>query len=101
MKLKLDKKNRKYISIDVEVDGVTTTLRYYEKNTRQIKELREAFKKEDTTLAEALTEQQFLENLKGDKQIIDELIEFYEENGNFYDFMGNCEEALGKLKKKD
>ena len=101
MKLKLDKKNRKYIEIEIENDGVTTTLKYYEKNTRQIKELKKVFKENDTEKLDQLTQKQFMDNLKGDKEVIKELIEFYEENGNFFEFMNSCDEELGKLKKRD
>jgi len=100
MKLKLDKKNRKYIEIEVENEDSTAILKYYEKNTKQIKQLREAIKKDNKNIDD-LNESQFLQNLKGNKEVIKELIDFYEDNGNFYEFMNECDAELGKLKKKD
>ena len=100
MKLKLDKKNRKYIEIEVENEDSTAILKYYEKNTKQIKQLREAIKKDNKNIDD-LNESQFLQNLKGNKEVIKELIDFYEENGNFYEFMNECDLELGKQKKKD
>ena len=98
MKLKLDKKNRKYIEIEVENEDSTAILKYYEKNTKQIKQLREAIKKDNKNIDD-LNESQFLQNLKGNKEVIKELIDFYEENGNFYEFMNECDVELGKLKR--
>ena len=101
MKLKLDKKNRKYIEIEIENDENTTTLKYYEKNTKQIKEIKKLIKNEEHSKIDELTQKQFMENLKGDKETIKELVDFYDENGNFFEFMNECDLELGKQFKKD
>lgn len=102
MKLKLDANSRKYITVEIELDGETKELKYYEKNTKQIKEIKKLTKDEKATMADLdeITEKQFFENLKGDEKIIEKVVEFYEENGNIYDFINRCDEELGKLKKK-
>lgn len=102
MKVKLDNELRKYIEIDIEIDGENKKLKYFEKNTKQIKELKKLTKKQDTKVyeVEELSEKQFFDNLKGEKETIDYIVNFYEENGNFYDFINQCDEVLGKQKKR-
>lgn len=103
MKLKLDANNRKFIEIEIEIEDKNEVLKYFEKNTKQIKAIKKVAKKEGATMGEVeeLNEKQFFENLKGDKKVIDSLIKFYDENGNFFDFINECDKELGKLKKKD
>jgi len=99
MKINLDKNSRKFITIDVEQAGKTHTLKYFEKNTKQIDSIKKAYKAQDENLDEfALS--QFKENLVGDEDVKNELFAYYEENGNIYEFAQECTEALGKLKKK-
>ena len=103
MKIKLDKNNRKFIEIEIDDNGVTNTLKYFEKNTKQIKAIRKLAKKETIKMItlEDENEKQFFENLKGDKEVIDALVSFYEENGNIYRFIGECNVELGKLNKSE
>lgn len=102
MKLKLDANNRKYIKVEVELEGEAHELKYYEKNTKQIKQIKKLTKDEKATMADLddLTEKQFFENLHGDEKVIKTICEFYEENGNIYDFINSCDEELGKQKNK-
>jgi len=100
MKLKLDPNNRKYINIDVDIDGETKTLKYFEKNTKQIKAIKKASKSKTVLEVDELNEKQFFENLKGDKKAIDEIVKFYDENGNFYELINDCDLELGKQSKR-
>jgi len=50
---------------------------------------------------EELNKEQFFENLIGDKTVIKKIIKFYDENGNIYEFIEQCNSELGKLKKRD
>ncbi len=102
MKITLDANNRKYIDLEVSVGEQTYNLKYFEKNTRQIKELRELIKNESTLMVsvDEKAEQQFFENLKGDEKAITTIKEFYEENGNLNEFINLCDESLGKQKSK-
>jgi hypothetical protein len=103
MKLKLDKSQRKFIEIEIENDGKISTIKYYEKNTKQIKALKQLSRKENAKMIEIddLVEVQFFENLQGENSDIESLVSFYEENGNIYEFINMCDQELGKLKKKD
>ena len=100
MKIKLNEDKRKYIEIEVEIDGKTYTLKYYEKNTKQIKAIKKATKSKSFMELDDLNEKQFFENLKGDKKVIDALVKFYETNGNIYNFINECDKELGKLYKR-
>ena len=102
MKLKLDANNRKYIKVEIELESETKELKYFEKNTKQIKAIKKLTKDQKATMADLddITEKQFFENLRGDKKVIESIVEFYEENGNIYDFINRCDEELGKLKKR-
>lgn len=102
MKLFLDEKNRKFIQIEIELDGQNIKLVYFEKNTKQFKALKKRARKDGAKMHEVddLSEEQFFINLKGEQKDIDALVEFYEENGNFYDFINMCDVELGKLKSK-
>lgn len=102
MKITLDSNNRKFITIEIELNGQKITLKYFEKNTKQIKQAKELAKKDNTKMVEIdeLAEKQFFENLIGEEKDIDSLVEFYDEYGNIYEFMQMCEKELGKLKKK-
>lgn len=102
MKIKLDKNNRKFITVEVTLEDEKHELKYYEKNTKQIDAFKEMLKDESNKMhsLETLNKEQFFENLKGEKEVIDKVVDFYQENGNFYDFINSCDEELGKLKKK-
>lgn len=102
MKIKLDENIRKFIEVTIEINEESHILKYFEKNTRQIKEIKNISKDKTTAFAkiDELSMTQFLENLQGDKDAIDAIMDFYEENGNVYDFINKCDEALGKLKKR-
>jgi DNA-binding PadR family transcriptional regulator len=103
MKLKLDPNNRKFIEIEVESADETYMLKYYEKNTKQIKALKKVARSKDSTVdeLEKINEDQFFENLKGDSVAIKKVIDFYEENGNIYEFINSLDKELGKLKGND
>ena len=103
MKLKLDPNNRKFIEIGVESADGTYMLKYYEKNTKQIKALKKVARSKDSTVdeLEKINEDQFFENLKGDSVAIKKVIDFYEENGNIYEFINSLDKELGKLKGND
>ena len=102
MKLKLDKNSRKFIEVDIELEDIEHKLKYLEKNTKQLKALKKLSVKKDVKILEIddLVEKQFFENLQGDTKVIRDIVNFYEENGNIYDFVNLCDEELGKLLKK-
>lgn len=102
MKIKLDENSRKFIEIEVEIDGEKHIFKYYEKNTRQIDALKELGKDKETPMYkyEDLNKEQFFDNFKGDENILSEIIEFYNENGSFYEFRNKCDAELGKRKKR-
>lgn len=102
MNLNLDITNREFIEIEVVKDEQTHVLKFFKQNGKQKKEQRDLLKKEDTRVfeIEELLEKQFYERLKGDEKVIDSIKEFYDENGDIAEFMKECENALGKLKKK-
>lgn len=102
MKLKLDANNRKFIEISIELNEKEFELKYFEKNTKQIDAMKSLAKDDKTKMYqfEDLNKEHFLENLKGDAKAIKSLINFYEENGNFYEFINECDSELGKLKSK-
>lgn len=102
MKLKLDANSRKFIKVDVEVEDENFTLKYYEINTKQIKELKDLSKKEGTKMYEIdeMQLEQFKVNLSGEESDKQKLFDFYEENGNIYDLMHQLNEELGKQKKR-
>lgn len=103
MKLKLDPKKRKFIQIPIEDENGKEIgiLKYFEKNTKQVKQMREAAKEKNMIVMDELNEQQFFENLQGDQDLIAQIKEFHEENGNLYVFMNDCDKELGKQSKKD
>ncbi len=99
MKVTLDKKNRKFIEIPVSDENgkELSVLKYFERTTKQIKELKKAAKENESILdIEEKNERQFFENLQGENETINKLIEFYDENGSIYSFMNECDKALGK-----
>jgi organic radical activating enzyme len=102
MKIKLDSSNRKFIDVEVELDGKNIKFTYFEKNTRQIDEMKDLAKKNSTKMyhIDDLARKQFLDNLHGSSEDKEALEEFYQEHGNFSDFINMCDEELGKLKKK-
>ena len=102
MNLNLDMTNREFIEIEVVKDGQTHNLKFYKQNGKQKKAQREMLKKEETRVyeVEELIENQFYERLKGDEKVIDSIKDFYDENGDISEFMKECEEALGKQKRK-
>lgn len=102
MNLNLDIRNREFIEIEVVKDGQTHSLKFYKQNGKQKQEQRTLLKKEETRIyeVEELLENQFYERLKGDAAVIDSIKNFYDENGDIAEFMKECENALGKLKKK-
>ena len=101
MKIKLDANNRKFIEIEVELNEKIHNLKYFEKNTKQIKELKEASLTKNRIEVDELNEKQFFENLKGEKKSIKEILDFYNENGSIYEFINKCDVELGKLFKED
>jgi len=102
MNLKLDKNTRKFIDVEIELDSKKLKFTYFEKVTKQIKEMKKLSKAPGTKMYEIdeLSFKQFFDNFKGEKEEIEAVKEFYEENGNFYDFINLCDEEMGKLKKK-
>lgn len=102
MNLNLDTTNREFIEIEVVKDGQNHNLKFYKQNGKQKKAQREMLRKEETRVyeVEELIENQFYERLKGDEKVIDSIKDFYDENGDIAEFMKECEDALGKLKKK-
>lgn len=102
MKLKLDKNTRKFIEVEIELEDGVHQLKYFEKNTKQLKALKKLSRTDDVKMVavDDLIEKQFFENLQGDSKVIKSIINFYEEDGNIYDFINMCDEELGKLKKK-
>ena len=102
MNLNLDNKNREFIEIEIVKDGQTYIVKFYKQNGKQKKAQRDLLKKEETRIyeVEELLEKQFYERLKGDADVIDSIKNFYDENGDISEFMKECEEALGKKKRK-
>ena len=102
MNLNLDNKNREFIEIEIVKDGQTYIVKFYKQNGKQKKAQRDLLKKEETRIyeVEELLEKQFYERLKGDADVIDSIKNFYDENGDISEFMKECEEALGKQKRK-
>jgi hypothetical protein len=103
MKLKLDQKNRKFVKVELELDGKTMAFNYFEQNGQQKKRLRELLKNDKTLIVfvDELRETVFFENLKGKDEDIKALKEFYDVCGNLNDLMNACDEELGKQKRKD
>ena len=104
MKIKLGANTRKFIEIEVELNGVKHGFKYFEKNTKQIKTMKKCTKesvdKNDYSIVDTESVKQFFDCFKGEQSSIDLIVEFYEENGNIYDFINMCDEELGKLNKK-
>ena len=100
--LRLDPKNRKFIEIPIENEKgeVIETLKYFERNTKQIKSVKKASKTKTVLEVDELNQNIFFENLKGSKETIDKINAHYEEYGNIVDFINDCDEAVGKLKKR-
>jgi hypothetical protein len=100
--LKLDPKSRKFIEIPIENEKgeVIETLKYFERNTKQIKSVKKASKDKTILEVDDLNQKIFFENLKGSKETIEKINAYYEENGNIVDFINDCDEAMGKLKKR-
>ncbi|GEM_PF-2582868 len=100
--ISLDKNNRKFLELEVEVDGEKHILKFFEQNTRQIDEVKTKLSVEGV-LAKDIDELymlQFRENLVGDKKLIEQIFEHYKEKGNIYAFARECDEELGKLLKR-
>ncbi len=102
MNLNLDITNREFIEIEIVKDGQTHIVKFYKQNGKQKQEQRDLLKKEETRIfeVEELLEKQFFERLKGDAVAIDSIKNFYDENGDISEFMKECEEVLGKQKRK-
>lgn len=100
--LNLDNANREFIDFEVVKDGETYILKLYKQNGKQKQAQRDALKNEKTRVfeLEELIEKQFFERLEGDKDVIESIKTFYDENGDINEFMNECEKALGKQKKK-
>ena len=102
MNLNLDVANREFVEIEVTKDEVKHTLKFYKQNGKQKKARNELLKKTETRVfeLEELLENQFFERLQGDDSVIQSVKDFYDENGDIGEFMKECEDALGKPKKK-
>jgi len=102
MKIILDGNTRKTIEIEIELNGKKIKLVYKQNTTKQNKEIRKKLKTPNAKLFEVdeLSEKHFFENLEGDEKDIAALVEFYEDGGDFNDFVNACNTAMGKQKNK-
>lgn len=102
MKISLDGTLRKYVEIEVSVRERVIPFKYYEKNTRQIRETKEAVKGEYTLGdLELLNLKHFDENFFGEEQDKKLVKAFYEENGNFYDLVDSLNRKIQEIKNKE
>jgi len=102
MKIILDEKTRKTIEIELELNGKKIKLVYKQPTTKQNKAITKKLKTPGTKMYEMdeLSEKHFFENLVGNETDIAALVEFYEDNGDFNDFINSCNVAMGKQKNK-
>ena len=102
MRLQLNPKNRKFIEIPIEDENGKEIgkLTYFERNTKQIKAIKKASKVKTVMEIDELNQKQFFDNLQGGQELKDKIVAYYEEYGNIVDFINDCDEALGKQKRK-
>ncbi len=96
--MKRFRKNRNFIEFEYEFeDGEVAKFKYLEPTTKMIDE---GIDKKETKEQLDYIKNTLQECLVGDSEKKERMIEELYEDGNLYDFKGELDEAVGKLKKK-
>jgi hypothetical protein len=98
MKIKIDENTRRYVEIDIEFDGKSGTVKYYETNGNQFNEGKALAKNTDAKGFDVLdlSEKHFFENLQGDKELIDGFVASYTKNRPLHTLIEMFNKELGK-----
>lgn len=96
MKLQLDENTRRFLPLEIELNGKTYNFKYLEPTTKDENEFKEVQKTGTLEQVEKANEELFWKNFTGDENAIVLLKEFLEEKANVNTFIRTCNINLGK-----
>jgi len=96
MKIQLDSNTRRFLPLEVELDGKTYDFKYYEPTTADEKEFKQLQKKGTLEQVEEANEKLFWKNFTGDENAVVLLKDFLETKANVSTFIRTCNVNLGK-----
>ncbi len=96
MKIQLDDNTRRFLPLEVELNGKDYSFKYYEPTTKDENEFKEVQKTGTLEQVEKANEELFWKNFKGDENAVVLLKEFLEEKANVNTFIRTCNVNLGK-----
>ena len=96
MKIQLNDDTRRFLPLDVELNGKDYSFKYFEPTTKDENAFKEVQKKGTLEQVEKANEELFWKNFIGDENAVVLLKEFLEEKANVNTFIRTCNINLGK-----
>lgn len=96
MKIQLDDNTRRFLPLEVELNGKTYDFKYLEPTTKEENEFKGVQKTGTLAQVEEANEKLFWKNFIGDENAVVLLKEFLEEKANVNTFIRTCSINLGK-----
>lgn len=97
MKLVFNEDARRFLPLEIELNGKTHEFKYFEPNTKDEKEFKALQKIGTAEQVETANEELFWKNFEGDENAVTLLKEFLTEKANLSTFIRTCNVNLGKL----
>ena len=96
MKIQLDDNTRRFLPLEVELNGKTYNFKYFEPTTADEDKFKEVQKTGTLEQVEKANEELFWKNFTGDENAVVLLKEFLQEKANVNTFIRTCNVNLGK-----
>ena len=96
MKIVMNETTRRFLPLEVELNGKNYSFKYYEPITKDENEFKDLQKTGTLEQVEKANEELFWKNFTGDENAVVLLKEFLEEKANVNTFIRTCNVNLGK-----